>query len=45
MSFRFLAFAGVFAVANVVLAQTNQSMVSNAWARATQARPKTVPLM
>ena len=38
MSFRFLAFAGVFAVANVVLAQTNQLEVSNAWARATPAK-------
>ena len=38
MSFRFLAFAGVFAVANVVLAQTNQLEVSNAWARATPGK-------
>jgi len=38
MSFRFLAFAGVFAVANVVLAQTNQLEVSNAWARATPSK-------
>ena len=38
MSFRFLAFAGVFAVANVLLAQTNQLEVSNAWARATPAK-------
>ena len=38
MSFRFLAFAGVFAVASVVLAQTNQLEVSNAWARATPGK-------
>jgi copper(I)-binding protein len=38
MSFRFLAFAGVFAVASVVLAQTDQLEVSNAWARATAAK-------
>ena len=38
MSFRFLAFAGVFTVANVVLAQTNQLEVSNAWARATPGK-------
>ena len=38
MSFRFLAFAGVFAAASAVLAQTNQLEVSNAWARATPAK-------
>jgi periplasmic copper chaperone A len=38
MSFRFLAFAGVFAAASAVLAQTNQLEVSNAWARATPGK-------
>ena len=38
MSFRFLAFAGVFVAASAVLAQTNQLEVSNAWARATPAK-------
>ena len=41
MSFRFLAFAGVFAAASAVLAQTNQLEVSNAWARATPAKAET----
>jgi copper(I)-binding protein len=38
MSFKLLAFAGVFAAASAVLAQTNQLEVSNAWARATPAK-------
>jgi periplasmic copper chaperone A len=38
MSIRFLAFAGVFAAASAVLAQSDQLEVSNAWARATPGK-------
>jgi len=40
MSFRFLAFAGVFAVATSFAGADNQLEVSNAGPGATQARPE-----